>query len=99
MGNNTWEVCGQPVACPGHELSGLAVHLPGGAEACSQGSDSQCTHRIDHWAMQKEGSLFVFPIPRDLAGVLASPLEMTKFLASLSFLRRAVLKRETCYPL
>lgn len=73
VGNNAWEVCGQPVACPGHELSGLAAHLPGGQEACSQCSRSQHTHKIDQWLMQKEGSLSVLPISRYLAGLLASP--------------------------
>lgn len=38
VGSHTGEVCGQPVAGPGRELSGLAAHLPGGDEACPQHS-------------------------------------------------------------
>lgn len=45
VGNNTWEVCDQPVAYPGHELSGLAAHLSGGEEACSQCSRSHIPTR------------------------------------------------------
>lgn len=71
VGKRTREVCGRPVTCLGqHELPRLAAHLPGGAEACSQCSYSQCTHKIDQWPMQQEGSLYVLLIPTGLSDVL-----------------------------
>lgn len=73
VGRHTGDVCGQPVACPGRELSGLAAHLPGGEEACLQHSLHSAPTRQTSGLCRKR-PLSVLPIPEDLAGALARPL-------------------------